>query len=305
MLLRAHGIPARFVQGLLPGRRGTATGVETILRAAPTPGSRSTSRATAGRCSTRPAAAAAQRHAACPAGPVRQRRRRDAARVERRPAACPIRGGAIRPTAERRRAGTTGGGGSGSGPFIVDRPAPRGRRGRARVPRLPARPARGIRARDGLARRRRPGPPVRLRAAADPDRVRVQRGARRGPPERPARLQTVARAKVEVAYGRGQLGEDRLRALRDAQRRLRVALLRFIVPPARAPRAAASQLTATGAGAGGPRASRSARGWPPRPRCGPRRRPSPARPPGPGADRGGRSGCGRGGPPGRRRARRR
>ncbi len=38
-------------------------------------------------------------------------------------------------------------------------------------------------------------------------------------------LQTVARAKVEVAYGRGQLGDDRLRSLRDAQRRLRVALL--------------------------------------------------------------------------------
>jgi hypothetical protein len=35
----------------------------------------------------------------------------------------------------------------------------------------------------------------------------------------------VARAKVEVAYGRGRLGEDRLRGLRDAQRRLRVALL--------------------------------------------------------------------------------
>ena len=38
-------------------------------------------------------------------------------------------------------------------------------------------------------------------------------------------LQTVARAKVEVAYGRGHLGDDRLRSLRDAQRRLRVALL--------------------------------------------------------------------------------
>jgi transglutaminase-like putative cysteine protease len=40
-------------------------------------------------------------------------------------------------------------------------------------------------------------------------------------------LQTVARAKVEVAYGRGQLGDDRLRSLRDAQRRLRLALLRL------------------------------------------------------------------------------
>jgi transglutaminase-like putative cysteine protease len=40
-------------------------------------------------------------------------------------------------------------------------------------------------------------------------------------------LQTVATAKVEVAYGRRALGEDRLRALREAQRRLRVGLLRL------------------------------------------------------------------------------
>jgi len=37
---------------------------------------------------------------------------------------------------------------------------------------------------------------------------------------------TVARAKVEVAYGRRQLGEDRLRSVGDAYRRLRVAVLR-------------------------------------------------------------------------------
>jgi transglutaminase-like putative cysteine protease len=40
-------------------------------------------------------------------------------------------------------------------------------------------------------------------------------------------LQTVARAKVEVAYGRRELGTDRLLGLREAQRRLRVALLRL------------------------------------------------------------------------------
>lgn len=38
-------------------------------------------------------------------------------------------------------------------------------------------------------------------------------------------LQTVADAKVEVAYGRRELGPERLRSLRDAQRRLRVAML--------------------------------------------------------------------------------
>jgi transglutaminase-like putative cysteine protease len=40
-------------------------------------------------------------------------------------------------------------------------------------------------------------------------------------------LQTVARAKVEVAYGRRELGGDALRGLRDAQRRLRLGLLRL------------------------------------------------------------------------------
>jgi transglutaminase-like putative cysteine protease len=38
-------------------------------------------------------------------------------------------------------------------------------------------------------------------------------------------LQNVADAKVEVAYGRRELGAERLRSLRDAQRRLRVAML--------------------------------------------------------------------------------
>jgi hypothetical protein len=40
-------------------------------------------------------------------------------------------------------------------------------------------------------------------------------------------LETVAHAKVEVAYGRGVLTDERLRALRDAHRRLRVSLLRL------------------------------------------------------------------------------
>ncbi|MEA2518317.1 MAG: hypothetical protein QOF49_397 [Chloroflexota bacterium] len=40
-------------------------------------------------------------------------------------------------------------------------------------------------------------------------------------------LETVASAKVEVAYGRRDLGDDRLRVLRDSYRRLRVALLRL------------------------------------------------------------------------------
>jgi hypothetical protein len=47
------------------------------------------------------------------------------------------------------------------------------------------------------------------------------------PTSRPE-LQTVARAKVEVAYGRRVLGEDGLRRLRDAHRQLRVALLKLV-----------------------------------------------------------------------------
>jgi hypothetical protein len=41
-------------------------------------------------------------------------------------------------------------------------------------------------------------------------------------------LHTVAAAKVEVAYGRRTLGEDRIRALRESYRRLRIAMLRLL-----------------------------------------------------------------------------
>ena len=76
-------------------------------------------------------------------------------------------------------------------------------------------------------------------------------------------LQTVARAKVEVAYGGAILGDDRLRALREAQRRLRVepAAARL---PARRPAAAAAparrlaRARRCGARAPRPRASASA-----------------------------------------------
>jgi transglutaminase-like putative cysteine protease len=40
-------------------------------------------------------------------------------------------------------------------------------------------------------------------------------------------LHTVATAKVEVSYGRRELGDDRIKALRDSYRRLRVGLLRL------------------------------------------------------------------------------
>lgn len=49
-------------------------------------------------------------------------------------------------------------------------------------------------------------------------------------------LQTVALAKVEVAYGRHVLGSDRLAALRAATSRLRVGLLRLVLRRGRRPR---------------------------------------------------------------------
>ena len=50
-------------------------------------------------------------------------------------------------------------------------------------------------------------------------------------------LATVARAKVEVAYGRRQLTDDRLRSLAEAYRRLRFAIIRLAIRRRRRPRA--------------------------------------------------------------------
>jgi hypothetical protein len=49
-------------------------------------------------------------------------------------------------------------------------------------------------------------------------------------------LTTVARAKVEVAYGRRELGVDRLRTVGDAYRRLRLAIVRLAIRRRRRPR---------------------------------------------------------------------
>lgn len=55
-------------------------------------------------------------------------------------------------------------------------------------------------------------------------------------PDARPELEVVARAKVEVAYGGRRLGEDRLAALRDAQRRLRTSLLRLALRRDRRPK---------------------------------------------------------------------
>ena len=49
-------------------------------------------------------------------------------------------------------------------------------------------------------------------------------------------LETVANAKVEVAYGARVLTDDRMRSLREAHRRLRIGLLRLFVRRVRRPR---------------------------------------------------------------------
>ena len=49
-------------------------------------------------------------------------------------------------------------------------------------------------------------------------------------------LETVARAKVEVAYGGRVLGDDAMRSLREAHRRLRIGLLRLLTRRVRRPR---------------------------------------------------------------------
>ena len=55
-------------------------------------------------------------------------------------------------------------------------------------------------------------------------------------PEARPQLETVAQAKVESTYGRGLLGADGLQSLRDAERRLRVVMLRLLFRRDRRPR---------------------------------------------------------------------
>jgi transglutaminase-like putative cysteine protease len=220
MLLRLNGVPARFAEGFLPGQRDRS-GVEQILK--------SNSHAWVevyfpgfGWQQFDPTGGGVGQDVPLPPGP----------RVSAPPA---TPRGSILPgdQGEQRRsirpsvggaAGTTGGG-PGSGPFIV-------------IGLLLAIVVGGL---AFLAWQRGP------RTASEPEivwRSIVRLAGRFGFAPRPSQtvfeytsalgevlpnarpdLQTVARAKVEVAYGRGHLGDDRLRSLRDAQRRLRVALL--------------------------------------------------------------------------------
>jgi transglutaminase-like putative cysteine protease/uncharacterized membrane protein len=228
VLLRAHGIPARFVQGFLPGTLNELTGVEEISNSSahawvevwfpghgwvtfdPTGG---------------PTAGTAE---AIPSG-----------RPVAPPSATPSRSIApdanAGPDGPNRRSPNAGAGttrpptgGNGAGPFIIVSlmllavVAGLGFLAWQRGPRGPTTPD-GVYA--GVTRLA-----SRLGFGPRPTQTAYEYAAALGdmlPNIRPE-LQTVATAKVEVAYGRRTLDDERIRALRESYRRLRVGLLRLL-----------------------------------------------------------------------------
>ncbi|MEO8229202.1 MAG: transglutaminaseTgpA domain-containing protein [Chloroflexota bacterium] len=229
ILLRMSGVPARVAEGFLPSV--PVAGVETILKSASHawvevyfPGY--------GWVTFDPTGGGIGQDRPLPQGP----------RVSAPPATPRASPGASNDDANPRRSvgppsidpnasagGTTSGRGPGSGPLIVIGLLLAIAMGGLafiawqRGPRTISEPDAVWRGVVGLARR--------LGFAPRPSQTVFEYSGSLGeilPNARPD-LQTVARAKVEVAYGRGQLGDDRLRSLRDAQRRLRVALLRLVL----------------------------------------------------------------------------
>ena len=229
ILLRMQGVPARVAEGFLPS--APVNGVETILKSASHawvevyfPGY--------GWVTFDPTGGGIGQDRPLPQGP----------RVSAPPATPRASAGASNDDANPRRSGaprsgdpnasaggTTGRGGPGSGPLIVIGLLLAIAMGGLvflawqRGPRAISEPDAVWRGVVGLARR--------FGFAPRPSQTVFEYSSSLGeilPNARPD-LQTVARAKVEVAYGRGELGEDRLRSLRDAQRRLRVALLRLVL----------------------------------------------------------------------------
>jgi transglutaminase-like putative cysteine protease len=224
VLLREEGIPARLVQGFLPGSRDVETGTETILASSahawvevyfpgygwqlfdPTGGGRSQNAP----LSLGEPVASATPGASASSQAVLPPRREEAS------AGPPGRGG-----------GSTSANGPGAGlliavavilllavgglAFAAWQRGPRGEVSPESVWRGISRMA----ARFGFGPR--PNQTVYEYAGTLGDVL---------PNARPA-LETVARAKVEVAYGRRELGPDALTTLRDAHRRLRVSLLRL------------------------------------------------------------------------------
>ena len=228
MLLREHGIPARYVQGFLPGTLDEQTGLEQVFNTSAHawvevwfPGH--------GWVLFDPTGGGVAEAVPLPSGrPV----------ASAPPTASPSFASGIpidEQGPDRPRSFTTGAGagptsgrGPGAGPiigvalvvvaiaialaFLVWRRGPRG----------PTTPE-GVYS--GVARLA-----ARFGFGPRPTQTAYEYAASLGdvlPTIRPE-LQTVAAAKVEVAYGRRTLGDERIQALRESYRRLRVALLRLL-----------------------------------------------------------------------------
>jgi transglutaminase-like putative cysteine protease len=226
LLLRKHGIPARFVQGFLPGDLNKLTGVEQVSNSSahawveayfpghgwvifdPTGGNRSQLEPIpSGKPVAAPSATPFKSRAPDNAGPDVLNRRSPGATA----------------------GGTSDVGGAGAGPFIIVALLLLGIVGALgfvawqRGPRGPTTPD-GVYA--GMARLA-----GRLGFGPRPTQTAYEYATALGdvlPNIRPE-LHTVAVAKVEVAYGRRTLDADRIRALRDSYRRLRVGMLRLLI----------------------------------------------------------------------------
>ncbi len=225
LLLRKHGIPARFVQGFLPGNLNKLTGVEQVSNSRahawveayfpghgwvifdPTGGNRSAAEPLP---SGRPVAAPS-------ATPFKSRNPDD-----------PGPEGPNRRSPGAVAGGTTNNGGGGAGPFIIVALLLLGVVGGLafvawqRGPRGPTTPD-GVYA--GVTRLA-----GRLGFGPRPTQTAYEYATALGdvlPSIRPE-LQTVATAKVEVAYGRRTLDAERIRTLRETYRRLRVSMLRLL-----------------------------------------------------------------------------
>jgi hypothetical protein len=226
ILLRHEGIPTRLVEGFLPGQLDVATGKETISTGAahawvevyfPSIGWYRFD-PTGGRADTEPIPVGAPQ----PIPTTRPLPSLNLPSGGGRDGADPL--GSRRPVG----AGTTGrNGGSNAGPFVaialllIAVIVLIGFLAYRRGPRGATTPDGVYASVAALARRFGFGP--------RPTQTAFEYATALGdvlPGVRPE-LHTVATAKVEVSYGRRELGDERIRALRDSYRRLRVGLLRL------------------------------------------------------------------------------
>ena len=221
------GVPTRIVEGFLPGTRRSATpAIETDpVQQRPRLGRGLLPGLTAGSCSTRPAATCRRSRRCRPASPVASTGpiRRPAARCDARAridaGATRAAGAAGRSTRRARALGSA-------------------RRGRlllllivgARWRSSPGSADRevGRRADGAYGTVTRIASRLRVRAAADADRLRVRRRPRRGPARRPSRARDgrPRQGRVGLRPRDPRRGADRT-ACAPAQRRLRVSLLRL------------------------------------------------------------------------------